>query len=242
MPSKKHIFFYIIFFLLTQQADCQPDASLYTKADQLFEQKKYFEASKLYYGLLKHKTDVPPNVLLKLAYISEKNADISKSLYFLNLYFERHPTDVSLKKMNDLALKYGMEGYELSDFYIFLLLIKQYFYILMALGIALGLYVVLVFVSKKRKAEPILLQQKIVLFLYLSFLFGLLMMRGIFKQGIVHKTQTSLRVNPSAAAEPVFFLENGHRLTVLGADDVWLRVLYQNKIFYAHKSNIWLVN
>ena len=210
--------------------------------NRLFSENKLEAAREKYYQLINSKQKVEPEVLLKLAYISEKNKEFSKALYFLNIYFERRPNELALVKMNELAAEHGIKGYQLSDFYILLLLIKQYFFIIMVLAVAIAAYVTIILLIKRRRNLKIELIQKIALFSYLVFLLGMLLVRGFFKQGIVNNDSASLRLDPSSAAEAVTKLQEGEKLSVLGADDVWLRVLYDSKFYYVHKTNIWLVN
>jgi hypothetical protein len=108
--------------------------------------------------------------------------------------------------------------------------------------VLLGLYVIFVFLLKKRGKQPIKLNQKIVFFLYLVGLLLLLNISRIYKQGIVHNQLVALRTDPSSASPVAEILENGTRLNIVGNEDIWLRVFKNNHFYYVNQTNIWLVN
>lgn len=241
MRLKNTYFFFIGFIFLTQSVHSQGTREQFILADKFFSQKDYANAKLVYYNLIKEKSNIPNNALLKLAFIHEKENDFTKTLYFLNLYFERNPSEKVIAKMNEIALDHNLEGYELSDFYLILLLIKQYSYVINLLLAILGIYVTTIFIIKKAKKQPILAKQKLVLFLYLASAFCVLNLSKLYKQGIVHQENTSIRIDPSSASAVLEFLPAGQRINIVGSEDIWLRIFRNNRFYYINKANVWLV-
>jgi hypothetical protein len=235
-------FFSISFFFSIQLAHSQPSREKIILADKYFEQKDYKNAKAIYYNLIREKSNIEKNALLKLAYIHEKEQDFTKTLYFLNLYYERNPTERVISKMNSIAIENNLKGYELSDFYLIQLLIKQYSFVINLILAFLALYVTVILFTKKRKNQPISIFQKFVLFLYLLIVFCIFNISKIYKQGIVHIPNTSIRIDPSSASPVYDVLPQGQRINILGSEDIWWRVIRGNKFYYINKVNIWLVN
>lgn len=242
MRLKNVYFFLLINFYLTQSVHSQTNPSKINLADKYFAQKEYSKAKAVYYNLIKEKYNFKNNALLKLAYIHEFEKDFTKTLYFLNLYYERKPTEIVMTKMNSIANENNIDGYELTDFFLILLLIKQYSYIFILILALLGLYVILVFAIKKSKKEPIPLKQKFVFLLYLFGVFFILNITKFYKQGIIHNENTSLREDPSSASPVNELLQSGHRINIIGSEDIWYRIFRNNKFYYINKTNVWLVN
>ncbi len=239
----KNVYFFLLTLLyFSQSVHSQQNLSENILADNYFSKKEYGKSKAIYNKMIKEKVVLEKNSLLKLAFIYEKEKDFPRSLYFLNLYFEKQPSEKVLTKMNNIATENNIGGYELSDFYLILLLIKQYSFVISILLVALGLYVFSVFTIKKIKNQQINSSQKIVFFLYLLGMLILLDLPKIYKQGVVHQANCTLRSDPSSAAPVVETLQNGQRLNLIGSEDIWLRVFRNNKFYYVNKANIWLVN
>lgn len=242
MRLKFLYFFFLNTFYFLQSVHSQPTPSPIILADNYFAQKEYSKAELIYYNLIRNKSKIEKNALLKLAFINEKKKDFPKALYFLNLYFEKNPTEKVITKMNSIAIENNLDGYELSDFFLILLLIKQYSYVINILLAAIGLYVTSIFIAKKYKKQHVLPQQKLVLFLYLLGLFLVFNVSKIYKQGIIHQSNSSLRIDPSSASPVYEVLPEGQRINIVGSEDIWLRIYRNNEFYYINKNNVWLVN
>lgn len=239
----KFIYFFLIFIVYkVQLAHTQPNQQKINLADKYFAQKDYAKAKAIYYNLIKDKSKIEKNALLKLAYIHDKEQDFTKTLYFLNLFYEKEPSEKVISKMNSIAIENNLDGYELSDFYLIQLLIKQYSFVINLILAVIALYVTIIFILKKRKKQHTTGLQKFVLFLYLIVVLFIYNISKFYKQGIIHIANTSMRIDPSSASPVLDVMPKGQRINILGSEDIWLRVYRNNKFYYINKANVWLVN
>src|SRR6185436_7100842 len=127
MQKRPAILFFIIFLSLGLPARALPDyaetaspdnadasAIVLAKADSLYSSKQYTQALD-FYQLLHKSGQYTPAMLLKVAHIQEGLGRLGESLYYLNLYFLATDDQQALKKMEELAKKNNLEGYETSE-------------------------------------------------------------------------------------------------------------------------------
>ena len=85
--------------------------SLLPRADSLFAEKKYMQ-SLILFDSLQLSGFESPAMLLKMAYVSEATGDYAKSLYSLILYYQHTSDPAVISKINQLAEKYQLQGYD----------------------------------------------------------------------------------------------------------------------------------
>ncbi|GAB3278617.1 hypothetical protein GCM10027347_53110 [Larkinella harenae] len=218
----------------------QATITLY-QADSLFAAGRYLDAVDAYekYLNLAHKPTDP--MLLKLAYGWEKQGDVAKMLYYLQVYFDRRPDEAVLKKMHDVASQNNLRGYETDDLNYFYLFYKQYgLYITLAL-VLLGTYAFGIFWMKYRNREPARRRHKLIVLAYLT---GLLLMVNLpegYQSGIINRDRVLLRRDPSAAAPVADVISRGHKINILGSQDIWLHVFWNDGLYYVRKDNVWVI-
>jgi len=238
---KKIIFFLILNLAFLQLAKCQSDVKEIKIADSLYKTENY-DASELIYERNLKKTHNPSTIFfLKLASIKEKKGDFLKSIYYLNKAFELSPSGKILTKLNEIASLHELKGYELSDFNFLILFYKQYSGFLIALLMILGIYIFVILFIKKYKSEFAPLNQNIFLLVYLIGVALLLNLPDKYHQGIINHDGVLLRLQPSSAAPIVERIDKGNRLNVLGGNDIWKRVIWNDQFLYLKESDIWLV-
>ena len=210
-------------------------------ADSLFRVGAVGEAAVRYESAITNGQAVTDPMLLKLAYAYEQQHDIPKLLYYLEVYFERHPNEAVLRKLNEIARTNGLVGYEADDLNYFYLFYKQYGIYLLLFGLGLGLYVVGVLLLKSGQPEPAPQRYKWIIFLYLI---GLLLFANLpegYQSGITSRDRVYLRREPSAAAPVVDMIGRGHKVNILGSEDIWLRVFWNNRLYYLRRDAVWLI-
>lgn len=238
---KKIIFFLILYLTFPQLTKSQVDVNPLKVADSLYKSEN-FDGAELIYEQNLQKLDKPSDILfLKLASIKERKGDFLKTLYYLNKAYELSPSEKILARLNEMAIFHELKGYELSDFNFLILFYKQYSGFLVALLLILGIYIFVILFIKKYKSEFTPLNQKVFFFLYLLGVSLLLNLPDKYHQGIINRNSVLLRSEPSAAAPIEMSVDKGNKLNVLGGNDIWKRVYWNDRFLYIKESDIWLV-
>jgi hypothetical protein len=239
-PRKKIMFLGIVALLATQVVHAQFPATLLRRGDSLFAKQDYPAATRVYEIAASHR-DVHPGLFLKLAFLKQRQRQDAQALYYLNRYYERNPSVAVLRKMSDLAETHGWTGYELNDLNLLVLLYKQYGTYLIALLLALAGYVFGVLFIKRIRHQYILSRHKLIFLFYLSGVGILINLPENYAVAIVRSPQALLRTDASAGAPIADAVGRGNRLSVLGNNDIWLRVLWNNQLSYVRQTDVWLV-
>jgi hypothetical protein len=238
MLLKKSLF--LAYLLISYSAMAAP-ADPVRRADSLFASGRSLEAAGLYETALTtgHATDA---MLLKLAYVNEQQNDVPRLLYYLQVYQDRHPDSAVLRKMNDIARVNGLSGYETDDLNYFLLFYKQFGLYVVLLLLLPALYVFAVMVQKVlRRDTTTPPARKWVLLLYLLALLTFVNLPEGYQSGIVSHDRVLLREQPSAAAPVIDVIGRGHKVNILGRQDIYLRVLWNNRLYYLRQDQVWLI-
>lgn len=225
-----------------QAVGAQTPEYLLHRADSLFAQNRVEAARLLYEQLVRQRDQSHPTVFLKLAQLHELEHRDAEALHYLNRYYEVRPSADVLRKMSELADEHDWIGYELNDFNLLVLLYKQYGHYLVGVMLALAAYVFGVLLIKKFKHQYILPRHLVLFLLYLLGVGILVNLPENYAVAIVRSPKAMLRVDPSAAAPVADAVGKGNRLNVLGNDDVWLRVVWNNQFTYVRQSDVWLVD
>ncbi|GAB4337839.1 MAG: hypothetical protein OHK0038_16340 [Flammeovirgaceae bacterium] len=209
-------------------------------ADSLFDNGKYTEAFEVYEQLFSEDLRYSPKMLLRMAYIKEGLDDYTKALYYLNLYYLYQADDKVLIKMSELAEKKKLSGYQFTDYEFFMSLYHKYYYHLLIVSFAIMLMVVFLILRAKRKKEPVLSLALLNVFL-MGGIFYLFNFVGQNQRGIIDENFTYLMSAPSAGANVLGVLEKGHRLEILGQQDIWFQVRWGEKIAFVRKDNLLII-
>lgn len=231
--------FLVILLTCTSGGATTPDRL--HQADSLFAAGDQQTAALLYEATLAEGHTATDAMLLKLASTYERENNVAKLLYYLEVYFDRHPDDIVLRRMNDIAHANNLNGYETDDLNYFYLFYKKYgVYFLIFLLIPAG-YAFGVLLMKMLRKDPIPNRQKWVLLFYLIGLLLFVNLPEGVQSGITSHDRVMLRTEPSAAAPVAEVIGQGHRLNILGSKDIYLRVLWHNELYYVRRDNIWLI-
>lgn len=235
---KISLFFCLSIRFFPAMADQEP---LIRRADSLFRVGAQADAAKLYEQAMAKGQKPSDAMLLKLASAYELQNDIPHQLYYLQVYFDRHPDDAVLRRMNDVARANNLNGYETDDLNYFYLFYKKYgIYLLLFLFIPAG-YAFGVLIVKLLRKESIPIRQKWVLFIYLTGLLLFVNLPERVKSGIISQERVLLRTDPSAAAPVAEIIGRGHKVNIIGSQDIYLRVFWHNELYYVRRDNVWII-
>ena len=206
------------------------------QADSLFLDKKYTQSLEHYQQILAQ-NQYTPAMLLKMAYIQEGLNRIGQALYYLNLYYIATNDKSVLDKMDELATRYNLEGYQLSDADQAMSFYRDYhLQITIALSAIALFFVALAFSVKRKGQRPI--APAVVTLLVLLILFYHVNISGEASMGIIGNAHTFLMNGPSPGASVVQIVEEGHRVEIIGKKDVWMEVLWNGEVAYVREGNL----
>jgi hypothetical protein len=240
VPHKKNLIFSFLFlaFFMPETAFCANPKELKT-ADSLFAIARYAEAQTLYKKNFSLTEKNSQALLLKLAFLAEKTNNYTDCLFFLSKLALVQPSRHLFEKMDKLAKEQNLSGYEFDDYNYFIIFYRKYGDYIPILLLTLGTYIVVIMVTKTRRKEPILQIHKVSIIVYLLALLGILNVPSLYQTCIIVNENTFLRDEPSSAAGVVDRVGKGHKLTIIGSVDHWDRVIWNNRIVYIRKSDLW---
>jgi hypothetical protein len=221
-PLLKFVCFFILLLCFSLNTSADDHATLH-RADSLFELNRYTESLHLFESLYA-KGLSSKAMLLKMAYIHEGLENKSESLFYLNSYFLRSNDKLALQKMEEIANKNSLAGYETMETDILYALYQRNFVqILLILTSLMLLIVAYAFYQKQRKQLNKSLL--IISMLLPSMLLALHINIGVkWKKGVVLQDATVLMKGPSAAAGVYNVVSAGTRFDVVNKTDSWLVV------------------
>lgn len=230
------------FFLLTlsRLSFGNPSDDYLSHADSLFEGGKYTEAFEMYKKLLVEYQRYTPKMLLRMAYIQEGLEDYPRSLYYLNLYYTYQADNEVLQKMAELAEKRKLSGYQFTDYEFFLSIYHRYFNLIA--GVGLGLLIALAgLIGYQHSKKSPTLPTAVTFLLLAGLLFYLFNFTGELSKGIISENHVLVMKAPSAGSDKLDLVDAGHRVEVLGKQDIWYKVKWKEEIGYIRESNLLVI-
>lgn len=238
---KFNLFFTISVFLFVSDTYAREEEKMLREADSLYESRNYAIALKMYDELVQERNYVTPAVLLKMALISRITDNTVLYIYALSMYnYKYHDRD-----MHDLmvaeARKKGLSGFEVTDIEYFMDLYRRYHPILLVTAIVLSLVLGL-YTAARRLAEHAYPRSRLVLAMAAMAIPVMLYFFGPdVRQAIVASPNALLMTEPSAASACVGTAPQGNRINILGEDDIWYEVSYQNKNYFIRQNNLLVI-
>ena len=228
---------FLIIFLHAGITKSQAPNDLLLRADSLFQQKRYTQSFEIYQSLFDshHYT---PAMLLKMAYIQEGLNRIAQCAYYLNLYYLASQDESALVKLEELADKYHLDGYQSSETDKFFTLYSQYRnQISITLAAAIILLVIICVVQRVQFADKPYAVWGCLVALSIAFLVHLNLGERQ-SQAIIVNNNSYLMDNPSAGASVINIVRDGHKVQVLGKKDVWMRIEWGEGEAYIKENNL----
>ncbi len=212
-------------------------------ADSLFKAERYDEAIKIFENQVNmHNKNIPLPGILKLAMMYDRKGNSPKTLYYLTVLYNQRPEQVTLNKITEIAVKNNLSGYEEEDLSFIFFLFRKYSIYFFSFLFVIALYSFYVLVIKKQKGLFVRTRHKWTIVLYLVALLALLNLPDTYKVAIVNKKLAFLRAAPSSAAPVIQKILEGNKLSIVGQEDQWLHIWWNNKLFYVKQKDVWIVN
>ena len=227
----------LLIILLSVLTAFSASAQSLQSADSLYKAKQFTQAFEQF-RLIYQNGRYSPAMLLKMAHIQEGLGHLGESLYYLNLYsLATHDVSV-LKKMEELAQKNNLKGYETTDNTRFLAWLQTYRTetSLALAALACFLLGVIWFEHTKKKTRPV--ASAVMLGAVLLTLFAHNNFFRPIPRGIIALPKTYLMSGPSSGSSVVAIIDEGHQLPIKGKTDVWLKVNWDNAEVYVKAGRI----
>lgn len=207
------------------------------QADSLFQSRQYTQSFARYDQLLKEKK-YSPAMLLKMAYIQEGLGRQSLSLYYLNLYYLATDDHQALKKMEEVAARNRLQGYENTATLELFARVREYNLQIIGTTVALIILMLAVMIYRRVKhhARPVL--AGFLLLFFCALLYGYTYYSKGPALGIIIDSPAYLMSGPSAGSSTVAILSEGHQLEILGKKDVWVNVRWMDRDAYIKESEL----
>jgi hypothetical protein len=228
-----------------QLVQAQDNEQLLAKADALYDQKKFGEAFNIYQNLLAKGGQYSPQMLGKMAFIGEGSGDYANALYYLNLLYAHKPAPKIYEKINELAEKHKLEGYQPSDVEYLIYNLRYYLgYLTAAFALVVLGLLFLLFRLKQRGRE--VLYPCIAVSLVLAIFFYVYNYQLQPKKAIVKAEKAFMMNAPSAGGELVATVAKGNCYPIVEKKDIWYKVRWVEqdviKEGYLRGANVFVID
>lgn len=206
------------------------------RADSLYKQKQYTQSLDIYGNLLSQGL-YSESILLKMAFIHEGLANVSESMYYLNLYYLASHDEIALTKMNEMAERYHLMGYKDTQTRQAFSLLREYSSTITGL-LTGAIAFTFALIRYNRKKEKSTMSLGMMMLFFLALIFAQINYSLDPRLGIVHRNSTYLMSGPSAGASVIGILNEGHLLDLEEKKDVWIHVKWMNEDAYIREDQI----
>jgi hypothetical protein len=210
---------------------------LLKKADSLYQQKKFTEASGLYFELYKSGFHSPAT-LLKMAYVHEGLQETGKALFFLSAYYSLTEDKRAFEKMTDLAQKQNIAGYEFTPASRLRVWLDNRASLIIACAAVLSVFLIALSAYSKRQGNSHgRYPAGFIAILFIAF--GLVVNLRVLQEKRAVVVQESLIMSgPSAAANWLGTIAEGSPIEVLDHKDIWTQASWQNQTVYIRSADL----
>jgi|SRR5690606_10879780 len=237
--QRRYLFFLplLLSFFLCPSSEAQTAHHRLNTADSLFKAKRYTQSLAHYEEILAQR-QYTPAMLLKMAYIHEGLNQTGQAMYYLNLYHSATGDESVLSKMDDMARKYNLEGYATTDGDRFAAFYQDnHLYISIALSALAVLMLSMVYHTRvKLRSRPI--GSAVALLLILATLAVHQFAAAPRVKAILASESIYLMAGPSAGAGVIDVVGDGHRVEIIGKEDIWLKIRWTNRIAYVKEAAV----
>ena len=205
-------------------------------ADSLFNTGQYTTALPAYKQQIWQRRRASPQLLLKMAYAQQQLGHYPAALLYLSLAQARQPRVSTWRQMTSLATQHRLMGYPATWQQELRVQAQRYYYpgLQVLLGGALIAAIWLLWRRGQREAWLSYAAYLTVLGAYLHYL-------QPKPAGLVARSGAALMAGPGAGAAWLSTATLGDRLPVLGRQDIWYRVQWQQREAFVRAADLLVV-
>lgn len=205
-------------------------------ADSLFARGQYQAASPLYRRLIWRQRQASLAVLYKMAYAQQQLGHYPAALLYLNMVQSREPRVRTWRQLAALATQHRLVGYPTTWQQELRVQAQRYYYPALQVLLAAAVMAA-VWLLWRRTGRAAWLSYG----LYVCALGAYLHWLRPTPVGLVARTGATLMSGPSAGAAWLSTAAVGDRLPVLGYQDIWCRVQWQQRVAYVRAADVLVV-
>lgn len=207
-------------------------------ADSLFAARRYTQSLRIYERIYEGHNEATPAMLLKMAYSNEAMENLGKTFLYLNDYYRMTGDEEVLKKMEQLASVNGLEGYEMSQFDQAKKAVEDYKLQILGVLFAFSLLILSMIFRKIRKHQTKSPSLAISLVIILALVFYVTNLNSNKTNALIMQSNAYLMSGPSAAAELIEVVGQGHKVEVIGKKDIWYEIKWRGQRAYVRENNL----
>ena len=241
MQNRAFKFLYLIFIgivINSQLSVAQSVTNDIKEADSLFSVRRYTQSLRIYEKIYEESQEATPAMLLKMAYSNEAMGNLGKTFLYLNDYYRLTGDEDVLKKMEQLASVNGLVGYDMSQFDQAKKIVEDYKLQTLGVLFALSLLILGMIFRKIRKHKKKSPSLAISLVIVLALVFYVTNLNSNKTKALVMQNNAYLMTGPSAAAELIEVVGQGHKVEVIGKKDIWYEIKWRGQRAYIRENNL----
>ena len=216
----------------------QPPLGTAQQADSLFEKGQFGAVLPLYRAQIWRQRQVSARLLLRLAYAEHQQTHYAAELLYLNMALARQPRLSTWRQLTSLAQRQRLVGYPTTWQQDIRVQVQRYYYpILQGLLSGAVLLAVGLMWRRGRTSRGAWLVYSLYVLGIGAYLYWLLPI----PTGIVARSGVALMAGPGAGAAWLSTAAPGDRLLVLGRQDIWLRVRWQERVAYVRADDTFII-
>ncbi|TVT43748.1 hypothetical protein FNT36_06590 [Hymenobacter setariae] len=219
-------------------ATTQLSAAKVQVADSLFEQGQFGTVLPLYKAQIWQRRQVSARLLLRLAYAEHQQTHYAAEILYLNMALARQPRLSTWRQLANLAQRQRLVGYPTTWQQEIRVQIQRYYYPVLQGLLSVAVVIAVGLILRRSRTK------RIIWITYGSYLLGtsayLYWLRPI-ATSIVARPGVALMAGPSAGATWLSIAAPGDRLPMLGRQDIWLRVRWQERVAYVRADDTFVI-
>jgi len=207
------------------------------RADSLFEQGQYEVAIPLYRAQVWQQGQASARLLVRLAYAEHQQAHYAAELLYLNMALARQPRLSTWRQLAALAQRQRLVGYPTTWQQEVRVQVLRYYYPLLQGLLTVAVLVAVGLLLRRHTSRSTWLAYSLYLLATGAYLYWL---RPV-PTGIVARPGVALMAGPGAGAAWLSTAAPGDRLPVLGRQDIWLCVRWQERVAYVRAADAFVI-
>ncbi|WP_420385259.1 SH3 domain-containing protein [Roseivirga sp.] len=204
----------------------------------MFSARRYTQSLRIYEQIYEEQQEATPAMLLKMAYSNEAMENLGKTFLYLSDYYRLTGDEEVLKKMEQLASVNGLEGYDMSQFDQARKVVEDYKLQILGVLFAFALLILAMIFRKLKKHQTKSPSLAISLIIILALIFYTVNLNSNKTKALIIQSNAYLMSGPSAAAELIEVVGQGHRVEVIGKKDIWYEIKWKGRRAYVRENNL----